>query len=253
MGGALEDKTALITGSTQGIGYAIADEMLARGATVLVHGRDPVKTKRAAARLGGGGRVHPIVGDLASAEGCDEVLYELHFYGHDVDILINNAGQIERSHGDAEYDDYARLVQVNAVAGLRLARALLPRMIAENNHGRVIWISSETALIPPPDMGPYAVSKAAQLIMSRLLAEQAAGTTVTSLAVLVGPTKTEGAQALVGDQWDQVMAAHPASLLKRPTTPREIAQVVAYLATPASTAIRGSALRLDGGGIPTIV
>ena len=249
----LDGRTALVTGSTRGIGFAIARALLDQGARVIVHGRDAETVKHAADRLDAGERVETAVADLGTEEGTDQLIAQV--VNGPLDILVNNAA-ILRCDGMTPRAECLEFFEVNALAGMQLAQVLLPLIIRQDDDGRLIWISSEAALMPSAKMLPYAMSKAAQLVLSMCFAEMAAGTSVTSNTVVVGPTRTEGADAFLNEArvtWPEVMAGYPATKLGRPSEAEEIAAFVAWLASPASSAMRGAAVRVDGGVIPTIV
>lgn len=261
----LEGKRALVTGSTAGIGFAIAQRLAGEGAEVLVNGRTPASVDRATARLRAevrGARVRGIAADLGTAAGCQALLDDI---GRDgVDILVNNLGIFDprpfEAIGD---DDWQRFFEVNVMSGVRLARGLLPGMKARDG-GRVIFISSESGLCPPAEMVHYGMTKSAQLSVARGLAETCAGTGVTVNSVLPGPTLTEGAHAFFdtlaregGKGFDETARdffaqARPSSLLKRFITPDEVAATVTYLCSPLAAATTGAAVRVDGGVVRSI-
>lgn len=262
----LSGRTALVTGSTAGIGAAIAVGLAAAGAVVAVNGRDAGRTAEAAARIGEAtgtpGRVRAVPGDVGSAEGCAAILTAL----PQVDVLVNNAGVFEPTPvfeiPDAEW---SRLFEVNVLSGIRLARGYVPAMV-ERGWGRVIFISSESALQIPAEMVHYGMTKTAQLAVSRGMAESVPGSGVTINAVLPGPTMTEGLRAMLEGaaggplDADAVDAAgrafvgenRPTSLLGRPATPEEVANMVVYLASDQASATTGAAVRVDGGVVRAI-
>lgn len=259
----LNGRTVLVTGSTLGIGRAIAERLAAEGAQVYVHGRDAQRTEQAAAalrRATGRDDVRSVSGDLATAGGAQAVIDAL----PDVDILVNNAGIFEpKAFADIPDEDWLRMFETNVMSGVRLARHYFPRMLAKN-WGRVIFISSESALQIPSEMIHYGMTKTAQLAVSRGLAELTRGTAVTVNSVLPGPTRSEGVNEFVralGKErgvTEQEMErlffqeARPTSLIQRFGTVEEIANLVAYVASPLASATNGAALRADGGVARTI-
>ncbi|GAB4400508.1 MAG: SDR family oxidoreductase [Rhodoferax sp.] len=260
----LKGRRALVTGSTAGIGWAIARELAAEGCEVIVNGRDPARLEAAVQRIHAavpGSAVMGVLADLERADGCANLVAA----AGDVDILVNNLGIFEpRPFTQIEDAEWERMFSVNVMSGVRLARALVPQMLARN-WGRVVFISSESGICPPAEMVHYGVSKAAQLAVSRGLAESCAGTGVTVNAVLPGPTRTEGVAQFFGklaQQAGQSVAeaeaaffrtARPTSLLKRLIDPREVATLVAYLCSPLSAATNGAALRVDGGVVRSLI
>jgi len=258
----LSGRTALVTGSTQGIGAAIATRLADAGAAVVVNGRGQERVDAAVDRLRDAvpaARVRGIAADVADDQGAAALLAEL----PDVDILVNNLG-IFGARPVLEIDDaeWRRYFEVNVLAGVRLTRCYLPGMI-ERGFGRVLSISSDSAVVTPVEMVHYGVTKTAQLAVTRGFAKAAAGTGVTVNSVLAGPTHTGGVEALVtelvGDQpWDQAqrqfMREHrPQSLLQRLIEPEEIANMVAYLSSDLASATTGGAIRVDGGYVDSIV
>jgi NAD(P)-dependent dehydrogenase (short-subunit alcohol dehydrogenase family) len=249
----LTAKLALVTGSTAGIGRAIAAALLAEGARVIVNGRQQGAVDEAVRELGGA--AIGFAGDLARAEVA-EALAAAH---PDVEILVNNLGIFEPKPFEEIPDaDWLRLFEVNVLSGVRLARHYLPAM-KRRDWGRIVFISSESALQIPAEMIHYGMTKTAQLAVSRGLAESLAGTGITVNSVLPGPTRSRG----VGDFVEQLAKAEgksfaefeteffakvrPTSLIKRFATPEETASLVAYVVSPLASAITGAALRVDGG------
>jgi len=257
----LTGKTALVTGSTQGIGLAIAAGLANSGAKVSVNGRTPERVEEAVAKLRGD--VIGVAADVSTADGAAELLRRL----PDVDILVNNLGIFgavpAREITDEQWRAY---FEVNVLAAARLIRMYLPGM-AERGWGRAIQIASDSALVIPEEMIHYGVSKTALLAVSRGFAKDAGGTGVTVNSVIAGPTHTAGVedfvyQLLEGDDkslpWDEAQREfmrkyRPQSLLQRLIEPAEIANMVTYLASPLASATTGGALRVDGGYVDSIV
>jgi NAD(P)-dependent dehydrogenase (short-subunit alcohol dehydrogenase family) len=253
----LSNKTALVSGSTAGIGNAIATSLAREGATVIVNGRSAkavtaaVDEMKAAATA----KVLGFAGDLSDAAVAAEL-----FAKHPVvDILVNNLGIFEvRSYEDIRDEDWRRFFDVNVLSGARLSRLYLPGM-RKRNWGRIIFISSESGLQIPAEMIHYGMTKAAQIAVARGLAEVTAGTGVTVNSVLPGPTRSRGVGDFVASMAEKsgksaqtvesefFKTARPTSLLKRFATPEEVAAMVTYVASPLSAATNGAALRVDGG------
>lgn len=249
----LTNKLAVVTGSTAGIGYSIAESLAREGARVVINGRTQQAVDQAVSRLGRGAR--GFAGDLSSAEKASELAHKY----PDVDILVNNLGIFEpKPFEEIPDEDWRRFFDVNVLSGVRLARAFLPGM-KRRNWGRIIFISSESAIQIPAEMIHYGMTKTAQLAVARGLAESLAGTQITVNSVLPGPTKSRGvdefvdqmaqAQGKTFGQIEQEFFQHvrPTSLLKRFITPEEVADLVAYVASPLASATTGAALRVDGG------
>jgi NAD(P)-dependent dehydrogenase (short-subunit alcohol dehydrogenase family) len=258
----LSDKTALVTGSTAGIGLEIARRLAVDGARVIITGRNKAKLDQAvdSIRTSGGARVSGVLADAATEEGAATLVRAT----PSVDILVNNLGIYEIKDFAAITDaDWRRYFEVNVLSGARLARAYFPGML-ERNWGRIIFISSESGLVTPGEMIHYGMTKTAQLAVSRGLAALTKGTKVTVNSVLPGPTRSEGIldflksiasnpEALPGEIEAEFFAkGRPSSLLQRMIEPEEIANLVAYVASPLSSATNGAALRVDGGVTPTI-
>ncbi len=255
----LTGKVALVTGSTAGIGNAIATSLAREGAQVIVSGRTPAAVDAAVAAMKAEtqGNVIGFAGDLSEAAVAETLLKQ-----HPrVDILVNNLGIFEvRAFEDITDADWRRFFDVNVLSGARLSRLYLPAM-RQRNWGRVIFISSESGYHIPAEMIHYGMTKAAQIAVARGLAETTAGTGVTVNSVLPGPTRSRG----VGDFLTEMAAksgqtpetlekeffktARPTSLLQRFATPEEVAALVTYVASPLSSATNGAALRVDGGAI----
>ena len=254
----LTRKLALVTGSTAGIGNAIATTLAREGASVIVSGRTraAVDTAVATMRTQTHGDVIGFAGDMSVAADA-EALLDAH---PNVDILVNNMGIFEvRAFADITDDDWQRFFNVNVLSGARLARLYL----LERNWGRIIFISSESGYQIPVEMIHYGVTKSAQIAVARGLAELTAGTAVTVNSVLPGPTSSRGVANFVAEtskatgksaadvEREFFVHARPTSLIKRFADPREVASMVAYLASPLASATTGAALRVDGGVIKT--
>ncbi|MCE4556551.1 SDR family NAD(P)-dependent oxidoreductase [Roseateles cellulosilyticus] len=253
----LEGKLALVSGSTAGIGYAIARTLAHEGARVIVNGRTQAAVDEAVERMRSdtGGTIEGYAGDLSRAAAAEELVRQR----TGIEILVNNLGIFEpKAFEDIPDEDWMRFFDVNVLSGVRLARLMLPAM-KRANWGRIIFISSESAVQIPTEMIHYGVSKTAQLAVSRGLAESVAGTGITVNSVLPGPTKSRGVGDFVQDMahaagktFEQVEAeffdkVRPTSLIKRFGTPQEVASLVAYVASPLASATTGAALRVDGG------
>jgi NAD(P)-dependent dehydrogenase (short-subunit alcohol dehydrogenase family) len=260
----LTGKTALVTGSTAGIGLEIAKSLAAEGTSVVITGRSQAKLDEAAgiiARAAPGASVRAILADPVTAEGAAVLAREL----PEVDILVNNLGIYEsKAYADITDDDWRKFFEVNVLSGARLARQYFPGMLARD-WGRIIFISSESAVMIPPDMIHYGMTKTAQLAISRGLAALTKGTGVTVNSVMPGTTRSEGIvdflKSTASDPTAptaEIEAAffakdRPTSLIQRMIEPEEVASLVTYLASPLSAATNGAALRVDGGITPTVV
>jgi NAD(P)-dependent dehydrogenase (short-subunit alcohol dehydrogenase family) len=259
----LSGKAALVTGSTSGIGHAIAKGLASAGASVVVNGRSRARVDAAAAALATaapGSKVRGIAADVSTAAGCEALVAAL----PDVDILINNAGIFEsKGFFDIPDEDWTRFFEVNVMSGVRLSRAYMKGML-KRNWGRIVFISSESALNIPKEMIHYGVTKTAQLAVSRVLAEMTRGTAVTVNSVLPGPTMSEGVETFVKDLARQngqsveeaasqfVKQFRPTSLLQRFASVEEIANMVVYISSKEASATNGAALRAEGGIVQTI-
>ena len=259
----LEGKRALVSGSTAGIGYAIAKSLADEGADVIVNGRTQAAVDKAVAELAAtaAGRVGGYAGDLSTPAAAEEVAGR----HPDVDVLVNNLGIFEpKPFEDIPDADWVRFFEVNVLSGVRLARLFLPGM-RHRNWGRIIFISSESAVQIPAEMIHYGMTKTAQLAVSRGLAEAVAGTGITVNSVLPGPTKSRGVVDFVDalaerdglsfGEFEKTFfeKVRPTSLIRRFATPEEVATLVAYIASPLSSATTGAALRVDGGTIKSAV
>ena len=259
----LSGKTALVTGSTAGIGHAIARGLAASGATVVVNGRGQGKVDSAVAAIAKSvpvAKVRGVAADVSTAEGCKALLAAL----PDVDILINNAGIFEpKGFFDIPDEDWSRFYEVNVMSGVRLSRAYMPGML-KRNWGRIVFISSESGLNIPKEMIHYGMTKTAQLAVARGLAELTRGTAVTVNSVLPGPTMSEGVETFVKDLAKQngqsveeaasnfVKQHRPSSLVQRFASVEEIANMVVYVSSKEASVTNGAALRAEGGIIQTI-
>ena len=253
----LKNRLSLVTGSTAGIGYAIAEALAFEGAIVIVNGRSQKSVDSAIAKLASNsaGKLIGFAGDLSTPEAAEQLKHE----HPDVEILVNNLGIFEpASFEDISDDDWRRFFEVNVLSGVRLSRLYLPAM-RERNWGRIVFISSESGVQIPAEMIHYGTTKTAQLAISRGLAEAVAGTGITVNSVLPGPTKSRGVgyfvdklAAQAGKSFDEFekeffQKVRPTSLIKRFATPSEVASLVAYIVSPLASATTGAALRVDGG------
>lgn len=259
----LTGKTAIVTGSTQGIGLAIAKGLAGSGATVVVNGRKQSNVDAAVVKVresAPDATVRGVAADLGTAEGCQALVDA----EPSTDILVNNVGLFgPQDFFDTPDDDWQRFFDVNVMSGVRLSRAYLPGM-EKKGWGRVIFISSESGLNIPADMIHYGFTKTANLSVSRGLAKRMAGTGVTVNAVLPGPTMSEGVQGMLKEAAaksgksiqdtaiDFVRAERPSSIIQRPAEVDEVANLVVYVASPLSSATTGAALRVDGGVVDSI-
>lgn len=249
----LENKTALITGSTKGIGFAIAQALAREGARVIVNGRSAESAQAAAQRLGPGAR--GVAADLSTAAGCAALVAA----AGPVDILVNNAGIFEpKPFAEIPDADWEKFYQVNVMSGVRLTRAFFPGML-QRNWGRVVFISSESGVQVPDEMIHYGMTKAAEIALVNGLARLTRGTGVTVNAVLPGPTASEGVSDFVGAlaagakqtpadfEQEFFRSVRPTSLLQRFARVEEVADTVAFLCSPLASATNGAAVRTDGG------
>ena len=254
----IKGKLALVTGSTQGIGRAIAQALVAEGACVIVNGRNARTVDETMKSLSATGEAHGVVADLATAAGAQQLVEAAARIG-EVDILINNVGYFEvKPFAEISDQDWLDMFELNVMSGVRLTRALFAKMLSRN-WGRVIFIASEQSVKPNPDMLHYAMSKTAQVSLARGLAELTMGTGVTVNSVLVAPTWSEGVETFLGKMApeqgksvDEMRTAYfdgpgRTSLLQRWATPEEIAAQVVFLCSVHAAAINGAAQRVDGG------
>jgi NAD(P)-dependent dehydrogenase (short-subunit alcohol dehydrogenase family) len=260
---AIKGKVALVSGSTAGIGYAIADELAREGATVIVNGRTDDRVQQAIQKIRQSNPDAKLIGlseDLGTANGATSTV-KLHA---DVDILVNNLGVYEVSDFfDITDDDWLKIIELNVLSGVRLSRAYLPGMI-ERNWGRIVFISSESGVNIPLEMIHYGVTKTAQIALARGLAELVKGKNITVNSVLAGPTLTEGVEEFIsqaakskGISRDEVekeffSVMRPSSLIQRFASSEEVAALVAYVVSERASATTGAALRVEGGVVRSI-
>jgi NAD(P)-dependent dehydrogenase (short-subunit alcohol dehydrogenase family) len=260
----LEGKRALVTGSTAGIGFATARILLSEGARVVVNGRTEQRVRAAVEELQGvrpGAAVEGVAADLATAVGCDAVIAR----HPEMDVLVNNVGIFEPRAFEAITDaDWIRFFETNVLSGIRMARHYVSGMRARD-WGRIVFVSSESAVQIPSEMIHYGMTKTAQLAVARGLAETLAGTGVTVNSVLPGPTASEGVGQFVAQlaqargvgaatvEREFFATARPSSILKRFATPDEVAAMIAYVCSERASATTGAALRVDGGVVRAIV
>ena len=258
----LSGKTAVVTGSTAGIGFAIARGLAESGAAVVMNGRSLGSVDKAVAtlvRAVPGAAVRGVAADLGTADGCAKLVAD----EPSADILVNNVGIFGLQDFFETPDEvWTRFFDVNVMSGVRLSRAYLPKMVA-GNWGRVVFISSESALNIPVGMIHYGFTKTANLSISRGLAKRVAGTGVTVNAVLPGPTLSAGAESMfkssaekTGQSISEVASAfvkehRPTSIIQRIATPDEVANMVVYVCSLQASATTGAALRVDGGIVDT--
>jgi NAD(P)-dependent dehydrogenase (short-subunit alcohol dehydrogenase family) len=259
----LEDKTALVTGSTAGIGFAIARSLAAEGTRVVVNGRTEARVSEAIAsirRSHPNAKLDPFVANLADPDAAIEAARRF----SSIDILVNNLGVYEpKPFEQITDDDWHSIIETNFMSGVRLSRHYLPQMKAVN-WGRIIFISSESAANIPVEMIHYGVTKTMQVALARGLAETTAGTAVTVNSVLAGPTRSEGVEKFLTDmartknvapgeiEKEFFHTARPGSLLQRFATTDEVAALVTFIASPLSSATNGAALRVEGGVLRSI-
>jgi NAD(P)-dependent dehydrogenase (short-subunit alcohol dehydrogenase family) len=260
----LNGKKALVSGSTAGIGLAIATVLAREGASVVIAGRSREKLQKARdcirSSLDHRGDVIAVATDLAVADGVKTIIDSVPY----VDILVNNLGIYEtKSFFELQDSDWARLFEINVMSGVRLARHYLRGML-ERDFGRIIFISSESGIMTPPEMIHYGFTKSAQLAVARGLAELTKGTEVTVNSILPGPTLSEGVVDFLRSMSSKTEPTpaeaekeffdkyRSSSLLQRLIDPREIANLTAFVASPLSSATNGAALRAQGGLVRTI-
>jgi NAD(P)-dependent dehydrogenase (short-subunit alcohol dehydrogenase family) len=254
----LAGKRALVTGSTAGIGFAVARLLVREGAFVYVNGRTQARVQKAVAEIGP--NAEGVAADLGALTGVQKLFARV----KDVDILVNNLGIFEpKPFLQIDDEDWLRFFEVNVLSGIRAARHYLPRML-ERKWGRIIFVSSESALQIPPEMIHYGMTKTAQLAVARGIAESFPASGVTVNSVLAGPTESEGAGAFIeslakqrSESKESVVRdffehARPTSLLKRFATTEEVASMIVYLCSEAASATTGAAVRVDGGVVRSI-
>jgi len=260
----LTNKKALVTGSTAGIGFAVASLLAQEGAAVVVNGRSQRRVAQAVQRIRTerkNAQVTGVPADLGTKEGVNLLIRDVPV----VDILVNNLGIFEpKPFSEITDEDWLRFFEVNVLSGARLSRFYLPQML-QKNWGRIVFISSESGVNIPVEMVHYGVTKTAQIALARGVAETTAGTGVTVNSVLPGPTRSEGVERFVEDsakgqgtdaarvEAEFFRTARPSSLLRRFATPEEVAAMVVYVCSPQASATNGSALRVDGGVIRSIM
>jgi NAD(P)-dependent dehydrogenase (short-subunit alcohol dehydrogenase family) len=260
----LENKLCLVTGSTAGIGLAIATALAGEGARVIINGRTEDRVADAIVKIQkqhAGAKLQAFAGDLSTVDDVNEVYTRF----PEVDVLVNNLGMYEPKTFDKITDaDWRAIIETNFFSGVRLSRAYLPIML-NHNWGRIIFISSESAVQIPKEMIHYGVTKTMQIALARGLAETTIGTGVTVNSVLPGPTRSEGVDGFVKNMAkEQGKSAadvekeffqniRPSSLIQRFATNEEVANLVAYVASPLSSAPNGAALRVDGGVVRSIL
>jgi NAD(P)-dependent dehydrogenase (short-subunit alcohol dehydrogenase family) len=260
----IEGKLALVTGSTAGIGFAAARALAEEGARVTVNGRTTARVVQAVDQLKRElptASVAGIAADLSGAAGCAQLVRQL----PSVDILVNNMGIFEpRPFPEITDADWLRFFETNVLSGIRLSRHYLPAM-RQKDWGRIVFVSSESAVQIPVEMIHYGMTKTAQIAVARGLAESLAGTGVTVNSVLPGPTASEGVGAFVADlaasrgvdadtvEREFFASARPSSIIQRFATPDEVASMIAYVCSARASATTGAALRVDGGVVRAIV
>ncbi len=260
----LTNKVALVSASTAGIGLAIATALAQEGASVVVNGRSQERVDAAVEQIKKTAtdvNLQGVAADLSTQAGAEELFRQV----PEVDILVNNLGIYEaKPFADISDEDWMKILDVNVLSGVRLSRHYLPLML-KKDWGRIIFISSESAVNIPVEMIHYGVTKTAQLAIARGLAETTAGSGVTVNSILPGPTNSEGVATFVQDlansqgvdtsqvEREFFQNVRPSSLIKRFAAPEEVAALVAFVASPLSSATNGAALRVDGGVVRSIV
>jgi len=258
----LSGKRALVTGSTLGIGRAIAEALLREGVSVVMNGRNANRVSRVADELAHLGKVQGISADMSTTEGTESLIAKI---DGAVDILVNNVGRFEvKSFFEISDQDWSSMFELNVMSGIRLSRTLAKKML-DQDWGRIIFIGSDQSSKPNPEMAHYAMTKTAQVSIARCLAELTRGTNVTVNTVLAAPTWTHGVETFMKEM-AEIEETTPeemsvdyfakgegqSSLLERWATPEEIAAFVTFLSSPSASAINGAALRADGGMIRSL-
>ena len=260
----LKNKTAFVSGSTAGIGFAITQSLLQEGVKVIINGRTRESIDAAVRKLKGivpGADVSGIAADFSKAAEVEQLVAQL----PEVDILVNNAGIFEpKAFAEIPDEDWFRFFEVNVMSGIRLSRAVFPKML-EKNWGRIIFISSESAVFIPDEMIHYGMTKTAQLAVARGLAELTKNSGVTVNSILPGPTRSQGVETFLGDlskagnvsisevEKDFFKNLRPSSLLQRFATVDEVAHTVTYYCSPLASATNGASIRVEGGLIRSIL
>ena len=260
----LGGKRALVTGSTAGIGFAAAAKLAEEGASVVINGRSEERVEEAVWRArerAPEAEVFGVAADLGTAEGVEELIGQV----PETDVLVNNLGIFEpKDFEEITDDDWFRFFETNVMSGVRLARHYLPGM-EERDWGRIVFVSSESAIHVPPEMIHYGVTKTAQLAVARGLAETTVGTGVTVNSVLPGPTASEGIKTFVGRMAQEqgkdedaieeefFQTDRPSSLLQRFIEPEEVAAMIAFVCSPVSSATNGASLCADGGVVRSVI
>ncbi|MGD0813317.1 MAG: SDR family oxidoreductase [Verrucomicrobiota bacterium] len=260
----LENKLAFVSGSTAGIGFAIAKALATEGARVVVNGRSEKRVQEAITAIRAvvpTAALEPLAADLSQAAGAADAIRRF----PDTDILVNNLGMyVPQAFEKISDADWLSMIETNFMSGVRLSRHYLPRMMAKN-WGRIIFISSESGVQIPVEMIHYGVTKTMQIALARGLAQTTAGTGVTVNSVLAGPTRSEGVEGFISDmarernmtpaavEKEFFKSVRPSSLLQRFATPDEVAAMVTFVASPLSTATNGTALRVEGGVVQSIL
>ena len=259
----LQDKTALVTGSTAGIGFAIAELLAAEGARVIINGRTEARVNAAIKSIQGAhskARLKPFAADLSQKAGVEKLIKKF----SSVDILVNNLGIYQvKEFAEINDEEWLHMFDVNVMSGVHLSRHYLPKML-KNNWGRIVFISSESGLQIPSEMIHYGMTKTAQLAIARGLAELTSGTNVTVNSILPGPTRSEGVENFIDSiakeknvdaaaiEKDFFTNLRPSSLLQRFATSQEVANMVAFICSPLSAGTNGASLRVEGGIIRAI-
>ncbi|HBC91284.1 MAG TPA: oxidoreductase [Lactococcus sp.] len=259
----LSNKLALVTGSTKGIGRAIAESLAAEGTNVIINGRSLDVVEKVIEDLSKKyhqSAFYPAAYDL-SVEKERQALFQAF---PEVDILVNNMAIFnDAKFEEIDLDEWRRYFEVNSISGIALAKFYLPKMLAKNSNGRIIFIASEAAIMPSPEMPHYSMTKTMNLSLAKSLSRETVGTTVTINTVMPGSTLTEGVESLLASLYPELDSVEersrafmvnnrPTSTIQRLIHPEEIGNFIAYVASPLAGAFSGEALRMDGGLVPTI-